>query len=87
MDATPSLLHKLLSDAMTRKGWKATHLQAALAERGTNVTLSAVCYWLDGGGIADKHRAAVADALGVSVSSLTLAAAGIGPDDPALAAG
>ena len=50
--------------------------RAALAAVGVPVSKQAVHNWLNGGGIADRHKPAVAEVLGLSVEDLVYAAAG-----------
>lgn len=67
-------LQRVLRDRMAVLDWRPSDLHRALADRGTALTLSAVCLWLDGGGIADRHRALVAEVLGLPLDAIARAA-------------
>lgn len=70
-------LPSLLSDRLTAKGWQITDLHAEVVRLGCAVSYSAVHGWCTGrAGIHDRHKPAVARALGVSLGDLAAAAAG-----------
>lgn len=70
-------LHQLIVEACKRKSWRATDLHAAILAGGVKISLQAVCGWLKGGGVAEKHRAVLAQVLEVDVDVVLRAAAGL----------
>jgi hypothetical protein len=82
MAQDPSALLALITKAMNAKAWTAAHLHKALAERGVQVSFSAVYLWTTGGGVHDRHRPVLAEVLGVPLDQFARAAAGLPPVGP-----
>lgn len=72
---TPPPAADLLRAALRARGWSPLELQRHLGDAGLHVSRQAVAAWCDGGGIADSHRVALADLLGLDVGLLTRALA------------
>ncbi len=68
----------LLTTQLARRGWRIADLHRAVVRSGAAISLQAVCLWLKGGGIADRHKQAVARALEIPLGELAAAAVGSG---------
>ena len=69
-----AILQNFLSQHLEERGWNIRDFHDAVVLAGAPVTFHAVYRWVRGsGGIADRHKPAVARALGVSLGELTAA--------------
>lgn len=68
-------LTQLIARKMAELGFSQTELMDALAEQGVTVTKGAVSTWLAGGGVADRHRPALAAVLQTTLAKIQRAAA------------
>jgi hypothetical protein len=75
-------LRRFLTARLETLNWQPADFHRALDQAGLHLSLQAVCLWLNGGGIADKHKPTVARVLSVPLADLTLAAAGEEAGDP-----
>lgn len=69
-------LQHFLRSRLEALNWQPADFHRALETAGLSLSLQAVCLWLGGGGIRDRHKPTVARVLGVSLEQLALAAAG-----------
>ena len=67
-------LATLIRERLADLAWTQADLVGELALRGVSVTPSAVCHWLRGAGVAERHRPGLAHALGVPLLELQSAA-------------
>ena len=81
-------LQNFLSQHLEERGWKIRDFHDAVVMAGAPVSFHAVYLWVRGsGGIADRHKPAVARALGISLGELTAAAVGeLWPETSAVSA-
>ena len=71
-------LQNFLSRCLEDRGWNIRDFHDAVVLAGAPVSFHAVYLWVRGsGGIADRHKPAVARALGISLGELTAASVGV----------